>query len=152
MASMIPRSSAFSPAKTMVGSARWVAYTTTASNYLFMTTDPTYGLRKEQFGIEDKELLKKISSMDNAVLVDVRNEDEIEALSCNQPFVAAKYLLNDNIDDDTMSKDLPDKNAHHIVFCAKGGRANKACANLRKNGYQNVYNAGGITDIDFLDE
>ena len=115
-------------------------------------SDLTYGLRKAQFGIEDKEVLKEISSKDNAVLVDVRNEDEIEAKCCSKDFVPAKYLLSDgDCDEDKLCRDLPDKDANLIVFCAKGGRASKACINLRKLGYRNVYNAGGIADIDFLD-
>ena len=120
---------------------------------LYMATgDPTYGLRKAQFGIEDKDILKEISTKDNAMLVDVRNEDEIEAKCCSQDFVSAKYLLSDaDCDEDKLCRDLPDKDANLIVFCAKGGRASKACMNLRKRGYRNVYNAGGITDIDFLD-
>lgn len=127
-------------------------FTTGFDGALFMAgADPTYALRKAQFGIEDKDVLKEISMKDNAVLVDVRNEDEIEAKCCDQDFVPGKYLLSDaDCDDDKLCRDLPDKDANLIVFCAKGGRASKACMNLRKRGYKNVYNAGGISGSQTL--
>ena len=106
------------------------------------------------FGIEDDVVLKQVSSKDNVFFVDVREPEEIEQSSLqDKPFVAGKFLLEDNSDEALVSKELPDKEAHHIVFCAKGGRASKACQKLKTMGYSKVYNAGGLDDLDlFLDE
>mmetsp|Transcript_26766 Transcript_26766/g.37745 ORF Transcript_26766/g.37745 Transcript_26766/m.37745 type:complete len:169 (+) Transcript_26766:36-542(+) len=122
------------------------------SNHVLFMSDPSYGVRKTMFGIEDKTFLKDVSTKENVIYVDVRDPDEIEQAQCSKPFVAAKYLLGE-CDQDMVGKDLPDKDANHVVFCAKGGRASKACQKLKDLGYTNVYNAGGVGDLDlFLEE
>lgn len=117
---------------------------------LFM--DLSYGMRKAAFGISDKEKLQQVASRNkNCAWVDVRSPDEIRQQPCSQkPVVSASYLLQDDCTESAVLKDLPDKSAHQIVFCAKGGRAKKACAKLEKLGYENVYNAGGVKDLDFV--
>lgn len=114
---------------------------------------PEYGARQVKFGIEDKDVLKDISKKDNVIFVDVRNPNEIsESPSACSGFVAGKFLLEEDCAPDDVSKELPNKDAHHIVFCAIGGRASTACQKLREFGYSNVYNAGGVGDLDlFLD-
>ena len=115
--------------------------------------DLTYGMRKASFGIEDKDVLKTVASSksDNVVFVDVRNPDEIAEAQCSRPFVEGKFLLEGDCDATNVQKYLPNKQAPHIVYCAKGGRAQKACQKLKELGYSNVYNAGGLSDIDFLE-
>lgn len=143
--STISRALAFAPT-TNIMRARHMHRT---SNHALFA-DPTYGMRKTMFGIEEKGTLKDVSSNDKCIYVDVRNPDEIEQSQCCRPFVEGSYLLGD-CDTEVVCKDLPDKDAHHVVFCAKGGRANKACQKLKELGYSNVYNAGGLGDIDFLE-
>ena len=97
------------------------------------------------------ESKKKVFEKKNAVLVDVRNPKEIQESHCDRPFVAGKYLLEENCDEGRVQDDLPDKDAPHIVFCAKGGRAGKACRKLKNLGYEYAYNAGGLEDLDWLE-
>ena len=44
----------------------------------------------------------------------------------------------------TADKTLTDKNAAYYVYCLSGARSSKACAMLKKMGYANVTNIGGI--------
>ena len=148
IANYSPRAFAFAPISSTIGSRQ--LQPASQSQDLFMMGDLTYGMRKASFGIEDKEVLKDVSADDKVVFVDVRNPDEIEQAKCCRPYVEGKYLL-ENCDEEVVCKDLPDKDAPHIVFCAKGGRASKACQKLKDMGYSNVYNAGGLGDIDFLE-
>ena len=117
---------------------------------LSMIGDISYGMRKAVFGIKDKDDLKSISKQKNAILVDVRNPDEIAEENISHPFVEGRCLLENDCNMDEVQLLLPDSDAPHIVFCAKGGRAMKACQTLKELGYSKVYNAGGLRDIDFL--
>lgn len=117
-----------------------------------MSADIPYPVRKLTFGLENKAHLKAIvDTHPNAVFVDVRNEDEIEAAKFNQqPFIRGSYLLRESLDCSRVRRDLPDTDVPIVVFCAKGGRAMVACKALRGIGYSNVFNAGGFQDLDFL--
>jgi rhodanese-related sulfurtransferase len=133
--------------------------TKTSATSLFGMMDATYGLRKATFGIVNKETLRKVvegQKKNGVVFLDVRNPDEIaESSLSNAPFVVVegRYLLSEDSASiaKQASRDIPRKDTPCIVFCAKGGRAMKACQTLTNAlGYTNVYNAGGISDIDFL--
>lgn len=117
----------------------------------FPTGEQDYTIRKASYGIEEKDFLRNEYEKKNAVLVDVRNPKEIQESHCDRPFVEGKYLLDENCDEGRVEDDLPDKDAPHIVFCAKGGRADKACRKLKSLGYEYAYNAGGLEDLDWLE-
>jgi len=123
-------------------------YSTTPTQLL--PFDPSYTIRKASFGIEEKDILRNESKKKNVIFVDVRNPEEIQESHCDRPFVEGKYLL-ENCDAGKVEDDLPDKDAPHIVFCAKGGRASKACQKLKSLGYKHVYNGGGLDDLDWLE-
>jgi rhodanese-related sulfurtransferase len=133
--------------------------TKTSATTVFGMMDATYGLRKATFGIVNKETLRRVvegQKKNDVVFLDVRNPDEIaESSLSNVPFVVVegRYLLSEDSASiaKQASRDIPRKDTPCIVFCAKGGRAMKACQTLTNDlGYTNVYNAGGISDIDFL--
>jgi len=127
--------------------------------------EATYGVRKATFGIADKAQLRELLDADaakkkNVVFIDVRNADEIQ----EDPFehdsfkcVRGKCLLSDDSDGEAetilrQADLLPDGETDRppatlLVFCAKGGRAKKACERLKARGYANVYNAGGRDDL-----
>lgn len=48
---------------------------------------------------------------------------------------------------DEISKRYPDKNTEIKLYCLSGGRSGKATEWLSQAGYQNVENAGGISDV-----
>ena len=143
--SRTPRTYAFAPRQLTVKQL----HSTTPTQIL--NFDPSYTMRKESYGIEEKDSLRNKSKLKNAVFVDVRNREEIQESQCDRPFVEGKYLLDENCDAGKVEDDLPDKDAPHIVFCAKGGRASKACQKLKSLGYKHVYNAGGLDDLDWLE-
>eukprot|EP00980_Cylindrotheca_fusiformis_P018972 scaffold6355_cov119-Cylindrotheca_fusiformis.AAC.9 len=118
----------------------------------FALPDASYAVRKASFGLESKEKLAEIAKQDNAVLVDVRSPAEVaEASLTDRDFVRGNFILEqENME--TLPDVLPDKDAPIIVFCKMGGRAKKVCDTLAAEGYTNVSNAGGLSDVDFLPE
>ena len=77
---------------------------------------------------------------DDAVIVDVRRDDEWDAGHADRAIHWELSRLE--------SGDLPDiaKDAHVYTYCAAGGRAGKAADILRENGWVNVQNMGGLSD------
>lgn len=77
---------------------------------------------------------------DNAVIVDVRRDDEWEAGHADRAIHWELARLEDG--------ELPDieKDANVYTYCAAGGRAGKAAEILRENGWVHVQNAGGLSD------
>uniref|UniRef100_A0A7S2EXN5 Rhodanese domain-containing protein n=1 Tax=Trieres chinensis TaxID=1514140 RepID=A0A7S2EXN5_TRICV len=113
-----------------------------------------YAERAQQWGMAPKdEIRTAVESDPKSVFVDVRSPQELEEATLkNRPFVHAHCTMSDT--SNIMAKAdeiLPDKNATVVVFCAVGGRSSKAKAALESMGYTNVYNGGGLKDIDYLD-
>mmetsp|Transcript_16547 Transcript_16547/g.31343 ORF Transcript_16547/g.31343 Transcript_16547/m.31343 type:complete len:129 (-) Transcript_16547:266-652(-) len=115
-----------------------------------------YDARAQELGFAPKEEIKKIvdaSKGDDVVFLDVRGESEIAA----EPFKGEYKIVytpcsrTDASELVQTSKDiLPDKEANVIVFCRSGARAKTAKEALEAEGYTKVYNAGGVTDMDYL--
>jgi phage shock protein E len=76
-----------------------------------------------------------------ALVVDVRTPGEFQSGS----FPGAKNIPLDTVT--ARIKEFGDKSKPVIVFCAAGGRSSQAKSILESNGFQKVYNAGGINDI-----
>ncbi|MBC2850091.1 rhodanese-like domain-containing protein [Cetobacterium sp. 8H] len=79
--------------------------------------------------------VKQILDENKAILIDVRNPDEIQKTGMikgakNIPLPELEGRLNEL-----------DKNQPYITFCAVGGRSKKAAAILSKNGFKKIYNA-----------
>ena len=107
-----------------------------------------YGIRAATFGIADKDLLAKTAKLDDVVFVDARGADEVAEASLERPFVHGNFILQGELDH--LTQILPSKSAPIIVFCKMGSRAAKVKATLEEQGYNNVLNAGGLGDVDFL--
>tara|TARA_R100000935_G_scaffold29321_1_gene49616 strand:- start:1667 stop:1981 length:315 start_codon:yes stop_codon:yes gene_type:complete len=88
---------------------------------------------------------KEVSEDENAVILDVRTEEE---------FVEGYIPTATNIDIykgqgflDEIEK--LDKSKNYYVYCRSGARSAQACALMNQQGYENAYNLmGGITDWD----
>lgn len=88
----------------------------------------------------------------NVVVIDVRSPGEISTK------VNAKNWINapgtpfhcPDLEQGGSAKLIPDKTTPVIVYCASGKRSQKACNILKEQGYNNVWNAGGIGQIDYL--
>jgi phage shock protein E len=76
------------------------------------------------------------------IIVDVRTQEEYDSGHIE----GALHKPYDQIDAG-ISNLLPDKSRHIIVYCAKGGRAEKARQTLEALGYTNVENGGGYGDM-----
>jgi len=75
---------------------------------------------------------------ENAVLLDVRNDDE---------YASGHIPGSQNLDVQSIrkvSRFIEDRDTPFFVYCYSGGRSAQAVSILRKMGYTNVTNIGGI--------
>ena len=87
---------------------------------------------------------KAIMDKGGAVIVDVREADELE-----EGYIDGSILVPLSIFDSEAPRLLKDKNAQYLVYCRSGRRSAIACRILDSLGYKNVYDFGGIIDWPF---
>lgn len=105
--------------------------------------------RKEK-NIENEVIIKHVSMNDivqimeeneNYIILDVRTQAEY-----NQGHIPnAICIPNETIDENVLNK-LPDKNQMILVYCRSGNRSKQAAEKLKKLGYTNLIEFGGIID------
>ena len=105
--------------------------------------------RKEK-NIEYEVVIKHVSMTDivqimeeneNYIILDVRTQAEY-----NQGHIPnAICIPNETIDENVVNK-LPDKNQMILVYCRSGNRSKQAAEKLKKLGYTNIIEFGGIID------
>ena len=105
--------------------------------------------RKEKI-IENEVIIKHISMNDivqimeeneNYIILDVRTQAEY-----NQGHIPnAICIPNETIDENVVNK-LLDKNQMILVYCRSGNRSKQAAEKLKKLGYTNLIEFGGIID------
>ncbi len=90
--------------------------------------------------LDAKTFSEKLKSTPNAVLLDVRTEEEFA-----KEYIEGALLANWNGNDFQRRIDAIDKNAPVFVYCLSGGRSSSAAAAMRKQGFKEVYELqGGI--------
>ena len=90
--------------------------------------------------LDAKAFSEKLKATPNAVLLDVRTEEEFA-----KEYIEGALLADWNSDDFQRRIDAIDKNAPVFVYCLSGGRSSSAAAEMRKQGYKEVYELqGGI--------
>ena len=90
---------------------------------------------------------KEMMLRDNGhVVVDVRRQDEYDA----GHIPGAILIPNEDIDA-TPPKELPDLNQIILIYCRSGNRSKQASQKLFDMGYTNVYEFGGINNLDRRD-
>lgn len=94
-------------------------------------------------GKADSSELNSIMADGNYIIVDVRTKEEYEELHIKDAINIPLDEINDSISLDKTKKIL--------VYCKSGNRSEKAFASLLNLGYD-VYNLGGINDIDLPKE
>ncbi len=87
------------------------------------------------------EAAKMMKADKNAVIVDVRTQEEYE----KKHVLGAICVPLEDIRADKLDK-LPDKNKTLMIYCWTGRRSEDASALLVKQGYKNVYDFGGLVD------
>ena len=105
--------------------------------------------RKER-NIENEVIIKHVSmnnivqimeENENYIILDVRTQAEY-----NQGHIPnAICIPNETIDENVVNK-LPDKNQMILVYCRSGNRSKQAAEKLKKLGYTNLIEFGGIRD------
>lgn len=87
--------------------------------------------------------LSQFEADDNAVILDVRTEDE-----CNQGIIAHSINIDFNKTADFIAAvEQIDKSKNYYVYCRSGIRSAKACDIMNELGIQNTYNLlGGIIE------
>ena len=89
--------------------------------------------------IFQKQADKLISEGKDVIIVDVRSRDEY----ASGHIPGAVCIPNETISNVEPAQ-LNDKDQNIIVYCQTGMRASKAAKKLKRLGYKNIYNFGGI--------
>ncbi len=85
------------------------------------------------------EWVSKLQEDDNAVILDVRTEEEVEEgyipNSINIDIYKGQEFINE--------LDKLDKSKNYYVYCRSGNRSGQACALMNNMGFQEAYNLLG---------
>ena len=93
-------------------------------------------------GTIDYVYAKELMINENAILVDVRSEDEY-----NEGHIDGALLLPvDSINEDSASEVIESKDSTVIVYCRSGNRSSQALHILNDLGYENVYDLGAMSN------
>lgn len=85
---------------------------------------------------------KEMIINDNAILLDVRTEEEY-----NEDHIGGAILMPlDNINESTVSGIINDLNTEIIVYCRSGARSGEAKEKLEDLGYTHVYDLGAMSN------
>lgn len=89
--------------------------------------------------VDKKEVISHIK--EGALIVDVRTGEEY----ASGHYPNAKNIPVDQVE--SKLKDFGSKEGKIVVYCRSGGRSSKAKAILEANGFKNVVNGGGLSDM-----
>ena len=89
--------------------------------------------------LSQEDWKSQLESDNNAVILDVRTEDE-----CNEGIIP-NAILNDIYKGQGFIYRLEelDKAKNYYVYCKAGGRSAQACAVMNQMGFENTYNLEG---------
>ena len=93
--------------------------------------------------LTQKDWVSQFEADENAVILDVRTEDEF-----NEGFIASAINIDIHKGQDIVTEiETLDKNKNYYVYCRSGMRSAKACEIMNQLGFENAYNLiGGITE------
>ncbi|HEX8561685.1 MAG TPA: rhodanese-like domain-containing protein [Flavobacterium sp.] len=93
--------------------------------------------------LSQQEWASKLKEDDNAVILDVRTEDEVNEGMIPNAINLDIYKGQGFI----YAVDELDKSRNYYVYCKAGGRSEQACKIMNQLGFENTYNLiGGMTD------
>jgi rhodanese-related sulfurtransferase len=95
--------------------------------------------------LTQEDWVSQFEADDNAVILDVRSEDEF-----NEGFIANAINIDIHRGQDFVTEiEALDKNKKYYVYCRSGMRSAKACEIMNQLGFENTYNLnGGILEWD----
>ncbi|KAF0152480.1 MAG: rhodanese-like domain-containing protein [Ignavibacteria bacterium] len=85
--------------------------------------------------LDAETFAKQVSIQPNAVILDVRTEEE--HFTTRIPNSILIDIYEETFPDEVLKLD---KNKSYFVYCRSGSRSNTACKFMLKNGFTNVYN------------
>lgn len=83
---------------------------------------------------------KEVLDNENVILLDVRTEEEFITGHIPNSLLIPLDELKERLEE------LKDKNAKILVYCKSGRRSALACEILMHEGYNNIYDLGGVVD------
>lgn len=89
--------------------------------------------------ISPEEIQQKLENKENIELIDVREDEEVEAGMIPE----ARHIRMNDIPDNL---DEIDKDKEIIFICRSGGRSSNVCAYLQDKGYNVVNMTGGMLE------
>ena len=92
--------------------------------------------------ITAKEAKSMMDEQPDAVILDVREQDEYDA----GHIPGAVLLSFGTIDEETAASAIPEKDTVVLVYCRSGNRSKTASQALADLGYTQIYEFGGIQD------
>jgi len=96
----------------------------------------------KSMNISPAEFKEKVKT-ESGVVIDVRTDDEYN----NGHLAIADHQFN-LLDGEFESKlDSLNKNKTYYLYCRSGNRSGQAARLMKKNGFKNVYNAGGFGNL-----
>ena len=93
--------------------------------------------------ITQDEAKQMMASEKNAVILDVRRQDEYDA-----GHIPGAILLPNESIDGTRPEALPDPDQVILIYCRSGNRSKQAAEKLANMGYTHIYEFGGINTWD----
>lgn len=99
---------------------------------------------KQSSGMDiSAEEFKQKHAENPGVVIDVRTKAEF-----NEGHLAATDYQLDVMNGDFQSKlDSLDKDETYYLYCRTGNRSGQAAKMMKNNGFENVYNIGGYSDL-----
>lgn len=114
-----------------------------------------YEERAKTLGFADKNEIKALvlDQISEVVFLDVRGDTEIAAEPFKGDYKIVYSPCSRTDATELASKAgeiLPNKEGPIVVFCRSGARAKTAKEALESLGYKKIFNAGGLSDMDYL--
>ena len=93
--------------------------------------------------LSQEDWTKQLASDNNAIVLDVRTEEEVEEGIIPNAIHIDIYRGQEFIDE----VEQLDKSKSYYVYCRAGSRSAQACAIMNQLGFENTYNlAGGFSE------
>lgn len=89
--------------------------------------------------LTQEEWIVQLEGDDNAFVLDVRTEDEVEEGTIPNATNIDIYLGQGFLDE----LEKLDKSKNYYVYCRSGNRSGQACAIMNSVGFENTYNLEG---------
>ncbi|WP_159021589.1 rhodanese-like domain-containing protein [Formosa sp. L2A11] len=93
--------------------------------------------------LTQEEWVEQLASDSNAVILDVRTDDEVD-----QGFIPNSKHIDFYLGQEFVNQvDKLDKSKNYYVYCRSGARSGKSCEIMNQLGIENTYNLlGGFND------